>query len=138
MSGIIFALAVFTGILLTGAVWDAAVAERPVEGTVYVFHSKANDGCPALDWHVVVGINGALNGMISWDAMKSMAHVSGTMNADKDFSMTATEVGGAGRTAAITGTVRPTDGWLIADVKGAGVNCQKIVVPIFHTGKGGG
>jgi hypothetical protein len=133
-----FARTVFAGILLAGTAWNNAIAQRPLVGTLYVFHSEANGGCPTLDWHVVLGENGALNGMISWDNMKSMARVSGTMNAYKDFSMTATEIGGAGRTAAITGTVRPTDGWLIADVKGVDVNCKKITVPIFHTGKGGG
>ena len=44
--------------------------------------------------------------------------------------MTAKEVGGQGRTATVTGTVRQ-DGWLTANVKGPNINCQGINVPWF-------
>jgi hypothetical protein len=111
----------------SGPVWGQALPE----GRVYAFHSKAQAGCPALDWHVVVGANAALNGMISWNEMKQMAHADGHVNMQaRTFEMSAKEVGGQGRTATINGTVR-TDGWLVANIKGPNVNCQGIAVPWF-------
>lgn len=115
------------GALLAGASWSIAAAQAP--GTVYAFHSGPTGGCPTLDWHIVRGDNGELNGMVSWDGMKSIAHVSGVVGPDKLIKMTAKA---AGRTAIITGDAR-NDGWLILNIKGAHVDCQGIKVPIWRT-----
>lgn len=117
--------------LAIAAAGGVASAQGVPEGRVYTFHSKAQSGCPSLDWHVVVGSNGGLSGMISWDDMKAMARASGSVNMQaRTFQMTATEVGGQNRTATIDGTVRQ-DGWLIASIKGKNVNCQGVNVPWF-------
>jgi hypothetical protein len=77
--------------------------QQAPEGRLYVFHSKAMGGCPALDWHVTVGAGNALSGMIAWDDMKAMAKASGSLNmSNNTFSMTATEMGGEGRIATQT------------------------------------
>src|ERR1700739_3959717 len=112
-----------TGVLAIAATYGVAAAQPVAAGRVYAFHSKAAGGCPVLDWHVVVGANNALTGMISWDGMKSMAKVTGAIGPDRTFKMSATEVGGAGRTAAVDGQVR-ADGWLLANVKGPNVDCK--------------
>ena len=49
----------------------------PPPGRIYTFNSAAQGGCPALDWHVVTGANGALSGMIAWNNMQSMAKATG-------------------------------------------------------------
>jgi hypothetical protein len=117
--------------LAIAATCGVASAQGLPEGRVYTFHSKAQSGCPALDWHVVVGANNSLAGMISWDDMKSMAHASGTVNMQaRTFSMQAHEVGGQGRSATVDGTVRQ-DGYLVANVKGKNVTCTGITVPWF-------
>lgn len=122
---------VAAGALALAAVSGSAWAQAMPEGRVYTFHSKAQAGCPALDWHVVVGANGALAGMISWDDMKAMARATGTVNMQaRTFQMTAKEVGGKGRTATVDGTVRQ-DGWLVANVKAPNVTCTGINVPWF-------
>jgi hypothetical protein len=118
------------GALAIATTGGVAAAQTVPEGRVYAFHSKAAGGCPVLDWHVVVGANNALTGMISWDEMKSMAKVSGAIGADRTFKMSATEVGGAGRTAAVDGQVR-ADGWLVANIKGPNVDCKGIAVPFY-------
>jgi len=118
------------GALLAGASWSIAAAQGA--GTVYAFHSGPTAGCPTLDWHIVRGDNGELNGMVSWDGMKSMAHVSGVVGPDKMIKMTAKEVGGARGTAIVTGDAR-NDGWLVLNIKGAHVDCQGIKVPIWRT-----
>ena len=45
--------------------------------------------------------------------------------------MKATEVGGEGRTAKIDGQLR-LDGWLTANIDGAGVNCKSVVIPLLR------
>src|ERR1700691_6208985 len=94
------------GALAIAATCGAASAQSLPDGRIYVFHSKAAGGCPALDWHVVVGAGNSLSGMIAWNDMKSMAKATGSLGADKTFKMTAKEVGGAGRTATVDGQVR--------------------------------
>lgn len=86
------AVCVFTA--WTGATLAQGVTAVPA-GSYYSFHSTAQGGCPALDWHVVVGLNGALSGMIAWNNMQSMAHAEGTVNQQaRTFQMSATEQGG--------------------------------------------
>jgi hypothetical protein len=108
-------------------------------GRVYTFHSTAQAGCPALDWHIVVGGNNTLDGMIAWDSMKAMAHASGTLNPTAGtFTMQAHEVGGQGRTATVDGRVRPADGFLLANVHGPNITCTGITVPWFTPPPAGG
>jgi hypothetical protein len=124
-------------LLATAAVGIAATcglaaAQGLPEGRVYTFHSRAQGGCPALDWHVVVGANNSLDGMIAWNDMKQMARATGSVNMQsRSFQMNAKEVGGQGRTATVSGTVRQ-DGYLVANVKGPNVSCQNITVPWFQ------
>jgi hypothetical protein len=128
---------VVVGALMLAATLGTASAQSS-GGRLYAFQSKAMAGCPALDWHITVDSNGDANGMISWDGMKSMAHATGNVNAAaKTFSMTATEVGGQGRTATITGSLR-SDGWLVADVKAPNVTCTGILVPWYTPPAGAG
>jgi hypothetical protein len=70
-----------------------------------------------------------LDGMIAWNNMQSMAHATGTVNTQsRTFQMTAHEVGGRGRTATVSGTIRP-DGYLVANVSGPNIDCQNITIP---------
>ena len=108
----------------------AAVQQLP-PGRVYVFHSTAQSSCPALDWHVVLTEDGTLDGVIAWNNMQSLAHASGSLNAQsKTFQMTALEVGGQHRTATINGTVMQ-NGYLVASVSAPNLNCHGITVPWF-------
>jgi hypothetical protein len=118
--------------LAVTAICGAALAQALPEGRVYTFHSSPRGTCPSLDWHVVVGTGGVLNGMISWNDMQSMARASGTVQSGQ-FQMTATEVAGPnpGRTANITGNVNASDGWLTANIDGPNVKCNGIKVPWF-------
>src|SRR5215813_10511757 len=106
------------------------LAQGAPEGRVYSFHSGPQGGCPGLDWHVVAQGN-SLQGMIAWNNMKDMAHATGTVNPTaKTFEMTAKEVGGQGRTATISGSVR-SDGYLVANIKGPSVDCKNVTVQWF-------
>lgn len=112
----------------------ASVTNLPA-GRLYVTHSAAGGGCPAVDWHVVVGPNNTLEGMVSWNNMQSMAKVSGDVK-NNVVHMTGKEVGGKERTATVTGTLRP-DGWIFADIKGATVDCKGVAIPYFAPPPGG-
>ncbi len=112
-------------------------AEHLPEGRLYVFHSKASGGCPELDWHIVVGNNDSLTGMISWDNMQHMAKATGAMTSNRHFKMTAKEVGGENREAEITGTVNSA-GWIIANIDGPGVKCERVTIPFYVATPGGG
>ena len=108
------------------------LASQLPPGRVYAFDSSAQGGCPALSWHMVLQQGGALTGMISWNNMQSIARVSGTVNPQtRTFQSVATEVGGQGRTANITGRVNPDSGYLTANIQGPNVNCQGVEVPWF-------
>jgi hypothetical protein len=117
------------GALAVTAVNGIALAQDSLVGRVYTFHSAAQSGCPAMDWHIVSLGNGELTGMISWNNMQDMAHVTGTYNSTaRTFQFTAKETSGQGRTATATGEIR-ADGWLIADISGANVSCRRVTVP---------
>ena len=114
--------------LAIAATCGVALAQEVLpEGRVYSFHSPAPLGnCHALDWHMVVGANNTLTGMISWDNMQNIANVSGTVNpANRSFQTHAMRPGGRGAT--IDGQIRQ-DGWLIANIKGPNVDCEGIKV----------
>ena len=107
---------------------------------LYVLHAKATATCPALDWHVIVEVTSTgdnLSGVIGWDNMKHLANVSGTLNPNtRYFEMKATEVGGDKRTAKIDGQLR-LDGWMTANIDGAGISCKSVVIPYYVPPAGG-
>ncbi len=119
---------VATAGLALGVTYGTAMAQ-PTVGRIYVFHSTAQGGCPALDWHVVVGPNSTLSGMIAWNDMQSMAKATGSV-ANGKVEMTATEVGGQGRTAKVDGTLR-SDGWFTVNIKGPSIDCVGINIPYY-------
>ena len=110
------------GAVVMTATSNLALAQQVApEGRVYVFHSQKTGPCPELDWHVVVGANNALGGMVAWNGMKSMANVNGTISPNRTFTMNGKEVG-----------------YLIANVKGPSIECQGITVPWFTAPPQGG
>jgi hypothetical protein len=125
-----------SALTLTASLGVASAQVFP-EGRVYMFHSRAQGNCPALDWHVVIGPNNTLNGMIAWDGMKAIARATGSLNPTaRTFNMQVHELGGQGRSATVDGTVRQ-DGWLVANVNGQDVACTGITVQWFSPTTGG-
>jgi hypothetical protein len=120
-----------TGVLAVGFASDVAVAQQgPLYGRVYSFHSAKTGGCPALDWHAVVESNGDLTGMISWDNMQHMARQTGKVNdQNHTFTATAKEIGGAGRTAHISGKIMD-NGYLEAKITGTGTKCDGTTITV--------
>src|SRR5215813_4079740 len=114
---------------------------------LYVLHSDAVGTCPSMLWHIIVGQDGVISGLIAWDNRKTVATVAGAIvpnitverNAtqpanpkpkEQEYEMMVTEIGGPNRIANVTGTIEPS-GWLNATVEGSGVSCHSIRVPLF-------
>ncbi len=115
--------------LIAGALIGLASAQMP-DGSVYALHSGAHDGCPSLDWYVVVEARGTLAGMIAWNDMKTMTKALGTVDRrHHTFTMTATEIGGQARIATIEGEAQD-DGRLVAHIKGPSITCTAVAIPI--------
>ena len=72
MAGKWSSLFVITGVLATAVAADRAYGLELDPGRVLTFHSEPSDGCPGLDWHVVIGPNHRLTGFIAWDQMKDI------------------------------------------------------------------
>lgn len=129
---------IVAGALALAASLGVASAQPLPEGRVYMFHSKAQGACPALDWHITVQANNTLSGMIAWNDMKSIAYATGVVNMPKGtFQLSAQEIRGQGRTAKIDGQVRQ-DGWLVINLRGQKVTCEGIVVPWYTPPQGAG
>jgi hypothetical protein len=116
-----------TATIAIAIVGGTAVAQAPGE-RVFSFHSNATfSGCPNLDWHIVVAPDNSVTGLVGWQNMQVVARVTGTLNRQaKTFQLTAKEVGGD-RTATIDGNVISAD-HIVANIKGPGVECQKLDV----------
>lgn len=129
---------IVAGALALAASLGTASAQNMPEGRVYMFHSQARGGCPALDWDISVRANNTLSGMIAWDDMKSMAYATGGFDVKtRTFKMSAQEIRGSGRTATVDGTIRQ-DGWLIANIHGPNVTCVGVAVPWYTPPAGAG
>lgn len=116
-------------ILTTSIMYCACLAEEASKAGLYVLHSAAQGNCPALDWHVVVKVDGTIAGMVSWDEMRSMAQVIGVVRSEANtFHLLAREFGGDSRTAVIDGIIK-NDGSLVMSIKGHDVDCPSVSVP---------
>src|SRR5690349_14158581 len=75
-------------ILTTSATFGGCLGGEATKAGIYMLHSAAQGTCPALDWHVVLKVDGTVAGMISWDEMRSMAQVIGVVkNEDRTFHL---------------------------------------------------
>jgi hypothetical protein len=76
-----------------------------------------------MDWHIVRGNNGTLNGMVAMDDMKTVFRVNGSLSG-ANFHMDGHEVGGT-RTGALNGQLQ-SDGRLAMTFGGlpVGSACQ--------------
>ena len=112
-------------------------------GRMYAFHSRPSDGCPSLDWHMVLQSDNHLSGLIATDDMSKVFRVSGTLGRNRAFHLNGEEIGGAGRTGTVDGQVR-SDGWMVADISNmSGPSpCNDHVVNVqwqrYDIGVGGG
>ena len=123
-----YLLAAAAAITVTSGSAFAQFAPLP-GGRVYPYHTAPTFPCPGMDWLLTTGENGSISGILAWDQKRSVARAEGSIK-DGQVQMTATEVGGQGRTATITGTV-DAKGWLVLNFAGPNVKCDGINVPYW-------
>ena len=121
--------AVMAGALLACAGWTVASAQFPGDSAIYVgrvysLHTAPVGGCPGLDWHIVVGEDSKLSGMIATDNMQHVFNVSGQFQSNRTFQLAGHEVG-TNIPGALNGQVQ-SDGRLAVSLGGlpVGAACQ--------------
>jgi hypothetical protein len=124
-----YLLAAAAAITVTSGSAFAQFAPLP-GGRIYPYHTAPTFPCPGMDWLLTTGENGSISGIVAWDQKNSVARAVGSINKDGQVQITATEIGGQGRTATITGTV-DAKGWLVLNITGPNVKCDGINVPYW-------
>ncbi|MGD0103850.1 MAG: hypothetical protein ABSC06_07410 [Rhodopila sp.] len=90
------ALALVAGLL------PGCTLEQLLIGQIYNIDTPPAGGCPHLLWHFVVNPQRSIIGVLSQNGQQPIANLSGMLNADDSFQITATDVAG-NRTANVTG-----------------------------------
>ena len=110
------------GLMTLGVTLDLALAQNTsMTGAPgnWMIHTPARAGCPGLVLNVLRDGNN-LKGYAATGDMAAMSRLSGTIDARQQFTLTMTPVDGKGPQGTITGSRSPSDGWLLAQVKGSG------------------
>lgn len=120
------------GVTLMMGVAGSAGALELTPGRTMGFHSEPSNGCPGLDWHIVVGAKNQLKGMLSWDDMHDVVRVSGSADQDGRFHLVFPPMKGSPSGGSIVGQFPDYNGWLTAHVVGAGCPQQDVHVEWFR------
>ena len=104
--------------LLTGC-----AVEQIATGQWYTISTPEAGACPVLQWHFVVDPERSLAGYIVRDGQERVANLSGRINPDDSFRMTATAVSGQ-QTAAISGRFTSDASTIAIQGNGAGPACN--------------
>ncbi|HEY0185309.1 MAG TPA: hypothetical protein VGC09_21115 [Rhodopila sp.] len=91
-----------TAMLLSGCLLSACTLEQILIGQWYSISTPNAGACPRLTWRFVVDARRSIAGFLSDDRQQRVANLSGVLNPDDSFQMTATDVAG-NRTASVTG-----------------------------------
>lgn len=111
----------------------SAQAGVPSTDTLYDTKTEARGGCPAMDWHVMVHPDKTVNGIVSWDGSKHMAHLTGTMDNKGAFKANAVESEG-NKSYPVTGTVDGST--LKAKINNTGTPCDNKMMAVPHVANG--
>ena len=133
-----FRMTVASVALSAAALLHPALAQSGSAG-LYAFYTGAVvGGCPGLDWHITLGSDNSLTGFVAWDQGQHIAHLSGSLNKDRDFEMDATEVGGTGKKAVVKG--KAAGSVINVVITGSGTACDgvNLAIPRVVGGLGGG
>jgi len=125
-------------VLGTAGVLNSATAQQ-TRAQLYAFHTGKMGACPGLDWHITVEPGNKLVGFVAWGSEdEHMARLAGQINSDRTFRMDAKEVGGAGRSATVSGTAQGE--YVNAMIEGSGTACdgQRLQIPRVTGGIAGG
>jgi hypothetical protein len=89
-------------LVLAAAVLPGCTLEQVLIGQWYDITTPQAGACPRLEWRFVVNAQRSIGGFLSRDGQQPIANLTGVLNADDSYQMTATDVAG-NRTANVTG-----------------------------------
>jgi hypothetical protein len=87
---------------LAACLLPGCTIEQILIGQLYAVDTPRAGDCPRLEWRFVVNAQRSIGGFLSRDGQQRIANLSGMLNADDSFQITATDVAG-NRTANVTG-----------------------------------
>jgi hypothetical protein len=135
-----------TGLLalaLAACVLADCTPEQILIGQLYTIDTPRAGACPPLEWHFVVNPQRSISGFLAAGGQQRIANLSGLLNADDSFQITAADVAG-GRTASVTGqfTSLVSTISIHGDAAGSGCDGQTFTMRLggyfSHQGGGGG
>jgi len=131
-------------LVLGATLLSGCALEQILIGQWYTVYTPSAGACPALAWRFVVNPQRSIDGFLSGDGQQRIANLSGVLNADDSFQITATDVAGT-RTANVTGRFTSQVSRISIHGDGAGRACdgQTFDLPLgryfsFSGGGGGG
>jgi hypothetical protein len=101
----------------------------------WMVHTAAKAGCPGLVLHVQREGN-SLKGFAATGDMADMSRLTGTIDANDQFTINMTQIDGKGPQGTITGSRSGSDGWLVAQVKGSGCTDGLLKIETYVPYKG--
>ena len=117
--------------------------EQILIGQVYIIDTPRAGICPPLEWQFAVDPRRSINGFVSRDGQQRIANLSGVLNKDDSFQMTAAAVAG-NRTSTVTGrfTSQLSTISINGDLGGSGCSGKTFKLRLggyfAHQGGGGG
>jgi hypothetical protein len=125
------------GALASSGMFNPALAQGTMTGVQgnWTVHTAAKPGCPGIALQVRRDGN-TLNGVAETGDMSGVSRLGGTINANQKFMLNMTQVDGKAPMRTITGSRNPSDGWLVAQVKGSGCTDGPLKIMTFVPYKG--
>jgi hypothetical protein len=111
---------------------QGAMTGAPGNWTV---HTAAKAGCPGIALQVRRDGNN-LNGFAESGDMAGVSRLSGTIDANQQFTITMTQVDGKGPQGTIDGSRNVSDGWLVAQIRGSGCTDGQLKIMTYVPYKG--
>jgi hypothetical protein len=120
---------------------SACTLEQIFIGQVYNIETPPNGACPRLHWRFVVNAQRSIDGSVTSVGQQPIATLSGVLNADDSFRITATALAGGG-TAQVTGEFTSQVSTISVHGDGVGPACDgqtfNLRLGPYFTFQGGG
>jgi hypothetical protein len=110
-------------VALATCLLSGCTLEQILLGQEYAIQTPQAGACPRLTWQFVVNAQRSIGGALSNDGQQLIANLSGQLNADDSFQITATSVAGS-RTANVTGRFTSLVSTLSIHGDAAGSGCD--------------
>ena len=110
-------------LVLAASLLMGCTFEQVLIGQLYTIETSQAGACPRLGWRFLVNAQRSISGSLLSDGQQRIATLSGVLNPDDSFQMTATDVAGTG-TANITGRFTSQVSTIVIHGDAAGSSCD--------------